>query len=67
MQVTELKARVDQYRAQLHQQSGCAVRFSETGPVGMALIDALVEAVDALEKRVTDLEHRPATAGRTTI
>jgi hypothetical protein len=42
MTVQELKITVEDYHQALKTKSGSLVRFSETGPVGISLIDALI-------------------------
>lgn len=58
MTVTELKAKVEEYREDLKSKDGHMVRFSVTGPVGMCLIDNLVATIDDLAKRLAALEQK---------
>ena len=60
MNVSDLKTRVEKYRENLKKNSGKACLFSETGPVGMSLIDAIVEVLDAQQKRIDALQARLA-------
>ena len=61
MSVEELRQHVEKYRDWLKQIGvGKAVKFTETGPPNMALIDALVAVVAAQEKRIEALESRLA-------
>jgi hypothetical protein len=58
MTIEELKMRVGAYRQALRNQTGAAVRFSETGPANMGVIDALVAAIQSLHDRLEALEAR---------
>ena len=57
MQVRELKAKVEEHRQGLKGKSGKAVLFGENGPVGMALIDAVVSSLETLEARIKEVER----------
>jgi len=56
MTIEELKAKVKSYRASLEEKSGKICHFSETGPVGMSLIHAIVAALETMDQRLTKLE-----------
>jgi len=58
MNLHQLKAAVERYRAGLKERDGKMCFFSETGPVGMSLIDALVSALEAQQQRIEALEAR---------
>ena len=62
MNINELKSKVEKYRSDLEEKSGKACIFSETGPVGMSLIDALVAALESQELRIAELENGPRLA-----
>ena len=59
MNVDELKAQVEAYRKGLEDKSGHLCRFSETGPVGMSLIDAIVSVLEAQQQQIDHLEKSP--------
>lgn len=70
MKLAEFKLSVDDYRKELRKNSGELLQISETGPVGMRLMDELIillerqeQQIIALQKKVNELENRPATAG----
>lgn len=56
MTVEELKAKVEKNREWLKEQSGHMVKFAETGPVGIGLIDAIVETLETMQARMQGLE-----------
>ena len=59
MTVDELKAAVGQERDVLKTKSGiCA--FSENGPIGIGVINALVETIESLQKQIDELRNDPA-------
>lgn len=58
MTVDELKAEVEKYRQSLHEKSGHLVKFSEAGPVGMSLIDAIVKVLEDQQGRIEQLEAK---------
>lgn len=58
MTVQELKTKVESYRESLKTKSGKITAFSETGPVGMGVIDAVVSVLEAHEKRIAKLEAK---------
>lgn len=56
--VEDLKAAVGREREVLKTKSGiCA--FSENGPIGMVVIDALVETIESLQKQIDELRNVP--------
>lgn len=59
MPLDELKAKVEAHRESLKAKSGHLVHFSETGPVGIGLIDAIVALLEAQERRIAEVEKRP--------
>jgi molecular chaperone GrpE (heat shock protein) len=52
-----LKAEIEAYRKDLIAKNGQIVSFSEAGPAGMKLIDALVDVIENLERRIAALEQ----------
>jgi len=64
MTVDELKRKVDAYRKDLKAKSGKAVVFSETGPVGISLIEAIVAALETQQRQSEKLEKEVDEAGR---
>ena len=56
MTIDELKSKVETYRTGLKEKSGHMCHFSDTGPVGMSLIDALVAAIESQQLRIEKLE-----------
>jgi len=55
--IDELKSRVESYRDTLKGKSGVC-RFSEAGPVGISLIDALVATVESQQSQIDELKQR---------
>jgi hypothetical protein len=55
MTVSELKENVESYRSGLKGKSGLC-SFSETGPVGMSVIDAIVATLEAQQKEIDELK-----------
>lgn len=58
MTVEQLKAKIVAQHESLHKKRGHMVAFSDSGPVGLSLIEAIAEVLTDLEARVTDLESR---------
>lgn len=58
MTIEELKTKVETYREDLKKKPGSPVCFSETGPVGMSLIDAIVNVLESQQKRIKELERK---------
>jgi hypothetical protein len=58
MKVDELKSKVEGYRESLRKNAGKMVAFSETGPVGMSVIDALVATIERQERLINELWHK---------
>jgi hypothetical protein len=56
MTIDELKSALSDYREKLKGKAGKVVTSSQNGPIGMQLIDAIVDALETLEKRVEKLE-----------
>lgn len=61
MGVDELKAVVEKHKQQLKTKSGVCM-FSEAGPVGVVLIDAVVATLEDQERRIANLEMRNRSA-----
>ena len=59
MTIGEARAAVESYRASLKEKAGQMVAFSDEGPVGMQAIEAVLAALETVERRVTELERRP--------
>ncbi len=62
MTVEELKQKVESYREGLKTRTGKLTKFSDTGPVGMGVIDAVVRVLEAQEKRIEALERGSVNA-----
>lgn len=58
MTVEELKTKIEAYRAALRDKKGIAM-FSESGPVGMSVIDALVAAIESQQLQIEELQKKP--------
>ena len=58
MTTAELKDEVEKYRTGLNDKSGKICHFSETGPVGMALIDAVVSTLETQQAKIDQLESK---------
>ena len=58
MTLKELKDRVEAYRVALKGKSGKPIVASESGPVSMGLIDAVVSVLEAHEKRMAEIESQ---------
>jgi hypothetical protein len=52
-----LKAKVEKHRDGLREKSGVCM-FSESGPVGMVVIDALVAAIESQQKQIDELNRK---------
>lgn len=59
MTISELKAQVEYYRADLiTKKNGLAVLFSKNGPVGMTVIDAIVKTLETQQAKIEELESK---------
>ena len=56
MTVQDLKGKVESLREALKNKKG-VVMLSESGPIGIGVIDAIVSVLDAHEKRIEELER----------
>ncbi len=56
MTLEKLKAEVAEHRAGLKSKTGTVCMFSESGPVGMSLIDAIVKVLEDQERRIKELD-----------
>jgi hypothetical protein len=56
MTIDELKKKIADYRSKLKGESGKIVTSSDNGPIGLKVIDDVVAAMEALEKRIAALE-----------
>ena len=63
MTIAELKARVEKQREHLRQNDGNTCLMSESGPVGISVIDAIVQVLEAQQKRIDELERRAPSRG----
>ena len=58
MSIKKLKSAVEEHRERLSAKKGKVCTFGKNGPVGMQVIDALVEALEAQEQRIDELEKK---------
>jgi hypothetical protein len=58
MTIEQLKAEIETYRANCKEKGGKAVIFSENGPVGMKLIDAIFTVVDRQQREIDELKRK---------
>jgi hypothetical protein len=58
MTVDELKAKVESYREGLKEKVGHPIVFAMSGPVGMSVIDAIVDTLETMEKRIKELDAK---------
>lgn len=58
MTVQQLKDKIAAQHVSLHQKKGHMVAFSDSGPVGMGLIEAIAEVLANQEARIASLEAR---------
>ena len=58
MSIKKLKSAVEEHRDRLSTKKGKVCTFGKNGPVGMQVIDALVEALEAQEQRIDELEKK---------
>ena len=64
MTIEELKREVEAYREDLKAKPGHLVASSETGPVGISLIEAIVATLETQQQRIEELEKQIDKAGR---
>ena len=59
MRVQELKDKVESVHEELKKRKGAprVQLASESGPIGIGLIDAVVSVLETLEKRIDELER----------
>jgi hypothetical protein len=55
--IQEMKSKIEPYRQDLKEKSGQHCRFSETGPVGMSVIDAPVAMIEAQQEQIDELRN----------
>ncbi len=67
MTIDELKLEVASYRRALTEKgkSGHMVKYTSAGPVGMPLIDKLVEVMEAQQQQIDDLKATIKCTGET--
>lgn len=58
MTIDELKERMEDHREGLKGKTGSVVQFSETGPVGMSLMDAIVSVLEAQQAEIEELRTK---------
>ena len=58
MTVQEVKELAEAYREALKEQAGKITAFSETGPVGIGIIDSIVRVLEAQQNRIDELERK---------
>ncbi len=58
MTIEELRSTVESYRNGLKKNSGKQCLSSESGPVGMLLIDAIVAVLEAQERRIEEISRK---------
>ncbi len=63
MNINELKAKVEAHREELKKKAGMQVQFSETGPVGISVIDAIVQTLEDQQRQIDELRRRHGIAG----
>lgn len=56
MKVQELRNRLEVARQELKAKKGQMVVFSDTGPIGIGLVEAMVSIIEELEQRVKNME-----------
>jgi len=61
MEIDELKSQVEKYREKLKEKKGHVCTFGKNGPVGMVLIDALVEVLEAQQQRIEAIEKKASS------
>jgi hypothetical protein len=58
MDIDQLKSEIEKYRDKLKVKKGTVCVFGKNGPVGMGLIDAMAEALEAQHRRIEALEKK---------
>jgi hypothetical protein len=58
MDIDKLKSEIQKYRDKLNEKKGKVCTFGKNGPVGMGLIDAIVETLEAQHQRIEALEKK---------
>lgn len=56
--INDLKARLEKERTELKQKAGKGVMFSETGPVGIGLIEEMLKVIETQQAEITRLQNR---------
>jgi hypothetical protein len=56
MNVEDLKELCEQHREQLKSKTGRLVKFCEDGPIGISLIDAIVEILETQQQEIENLK-----------
>ena len=63
MSVEALKRKVEDYRGKLKASAGSPIVSSETGPIGISMIDALVATVKSQQRQIDELKRKIADIG----
>ncbi len=58
MNIEELRSTVESYRSGLKEKSGSVCMFTESGPVGMSLIDAILAVLEAQDRRIEEIARK---------
>jgi|SoimicMinimDraft_9_1059737.scaffolds.fasta_scaffold974378_1 hypothetical protein len=62
MKIEELRSKVEKYRARLKEKAGTMCMFTEDGPIGLSVIDELIEALESQQRRIDALERKIGAA-----
>ena len=62
MKIKELRSTVEKYRVRLKEKAGSMCMFTDDGPIGLSVIDDLVEALESQERRIDALEMKIGAA-----
>ena len=58
MSIKNLKSAIEAHQDKLKAKKGKVCTFGKNGPVGMQIVDALVDALEAQEQRIEALEKK---------
>ena len=53
---------MEKYRARLKEKAGTMCMFTEDGPIGLSVIDDLIEALESQQRRIDALERKIGAA-----
>ncbi len=62
MDAKQIRQSIVEYKKHLKASEGCGVVFSETGPANMAIVEALLSALESQERRIAQLEKNTPLA-----